>query len=230
MRIKAIYIYIYIAENIFHVYIFILFDWQNIIRIIVSVVENNSGSLNQIRKSSISAIIQRCYKSNKRIVIYHKNETEARDITKVEALFPDKTRLDDTIKRIKETISFTLILSSTLRDAVVCLYYGKKHIYNDLWIRSTLYELPRKNWTFFFIPVAQCRIYDRKPHTRNKAIRTAEQTPLQPLAIADSEDGTEVTLSSLFYFSCGYVATSACARGCLLSARGCMRVPHLCRE
>lgn len=150
----------------------------------------------------------------------------------VEAPFPDKTRLDDAIKGIKETISFTLILSSAVRDAVVCLYYGKKHIYNDLWIRSTLYELPPKNWVFLYRWRSHHsgRIHDRKPHTRNKTIRTAEQTPLQPLAIADSEDGTEVTLSSLFYFSCGYVATSACARGCLLSARGCMRVPHSCRE
>lgn len=45
----------------------------------------------------------------------------------VEISFPDKTgRLDDATKRIKEIISFTLILHSTVRDAVDYIYYKKK--------------------------------------------------------------------------------------------------------
>jgi len=45
----------------------------------VSVVENNSESLNQIRKSSISVLLSKDAIEIIKELLYHKNETESQD-------------------------------------------------------------------------------------------------------------------------------------------------------
>lgn len=135
-------------ENIFRVHLFIMFGWQNMIHIIVSIKKNIKKKSSIIFAKVLFLLLSKDVIEIIKKLLYRKRDLDFNISQKhVETPFPDKTRLDDVIRRIKEIISFTLILHSAVCDSGLLLLRKKTHLW---WPMNTKYfiQIATKNGAF----------------------------------------------------------------------------------